>query len=98
MPHIGYEQISVPGPAVIVASAVLTIPGNATSAWVQANGAGDINYTLDGSSNPGASRGLVLRNTADPLEILIQDLKNMRFCSSGPATNLNVSYVCGRDI
>lgn len=97
MAYLSYEQIDCSSPAVQDADA-LTIPASATHAELQAQAEGDINYTMDGTTQPGASSGMVLRSTDSPKTFLIEDLRNIRFVKSGAATKLNVHYFGGRDI
>lgn len=96
MAYISYEQIAVLG--VVLTVSALTIPANATSAEIQAQDDGDVNYTLDGTSNPGASSGMILQAGNTPKEILIDDLRNIRFVKSAANTFLNVHYFAGRSV
>lgn len=97
MAYIGYQQVSCPT-ALVQTSSALTIPARATSAEIQAQDDGDINYTMDGATQPGSSRGMILKAGAAPKEVLISDLRNIRFVKDDAATYLNVHYISGRDV
>lgn len=89
---IGYEQIDCNDSVVQAAADVLTIPEGAVFAEIQAQREGDINYTMDGTTSPGSSRGMILRSTGSPILILIENLKNMQFVKNDEVTKLNVQY------
>jgi len=95
MVHIGYEQIEVTN-AVQTANA-LTIPANATHCRLQAQD-GNVNYTMDGVSDPSASAGMILHAGLKPEEFEITDLRNIRFTKDAGAPKLNISYLAGRDV
>ena len=91
MPCLGYEQIHCLDPTVQDASD-LTIPSGTYHAELQATIDGDINYTLDGSTVPGASSGMVFPANGIPKQVNITDLKNIKFVKSGAGTHLNIHY------
>ena len=77
MAYLLYEQITV-DPNTVMTIADLNPPTQATSAELQADNA-NINYTMDGSTDPEASSGMVLLTTEPPREFLIEDIQNIRF-------------------
>lgn len=97
MIHIGYEQFDLAAAGTYSASAVLTIPGKATHCQIQSQD-GDVNYTMDGTTEPSASAGMVLHGGLAPETFQISDLKRMKFAKSGGNPKLNVTYLAGRDI
>ena len=96
--YLGYQQIALTGAPVVKTAALLTIPGSASGAMLQANSSGDINYTMDDATQPGSSTGMVLKADASPEEFLIEDVARIRFVQSGADTALNVHFFGGRDI
>ena len=94
MPHIGYQEVELDNNNVKTA-AEFTIPDGATFALLQAAPEGDVNITLDGTTSPGQSSGLILRTTMAPFQVLIEDFRNIKFArsSSGAQTGLHVSFV-----
>ncbi len=97
MAYVLYEQVEC-SDVVVRTVADLNVPGAATHAELQAQGDGDINYTMDGVTVPNPSIGMVLRATAPPKLFLIEDVNNIRFVRSAAGTHLNVHYSGGRNI
>lgn len=76
----------------------LSVPYNATSALLQA-ATNNVRYTMDGSTNPTVSSGMLLLTTEDATEFLIEDIKNIRFIRDGGTDgSLNIHYYAGRDV
>lgn len=93
---LSYEQVASSG--VVKTVSDLTIPANATQAELQAD-TQDIRYTMDGSTNPTSTLGMLLVTTHHPKLFLISDVKRIRFIQgSGGAGNLNLHYVAGRNV
>lgn len=93
---IGFEQVAVSTSVLDVND--LTIPANATSALLQAD-TSSIRFTMDGSTNPSTTSGMLLINGAQPKEFLINDIRNIKFRRDGSTDgNLNVHYAAGRDV
>jgi len=61
---------------------------------------GPIRYTMDGSTTPTQTYGMVLLETSiTPMLVSIADLKNMQFCrGSGSNATLHLHYTGGRAI
>lgn len=76
-----FEQVAIS--SVVKTSADLTIPATATRAHLQASSAGSIRYTMDGATVPSTTSGMLLRSTSDPLDFLIEDVKNIKFVRDG---------------
>jgi len=93
---LSYQQADCTLPAVQTASA-FDIPKNASGVMLQAQGNGDVNYTMDGTQ-PGASSGMILQAGLAPEEFLIEDFLRIRFVKSDDVTKLNAHFFGGRDI
>ena len=94
--YLGYNQIQVAGE--VLTESDLTIPGRATGAVLQAE-TGSIRYTMDNSTVPNNTKGMLLVPTLPPEEFLIDDVRRIKFVRNG-TTNavLNIHYFGGRDI
>lgn len=94
---IGFEQIAVTDSTTLHLASELTIPAQATAAQIQA-GAGDVHYTLDGTA-PTATSGMVLETGNNPMEFLIEDIRNIQFigASGAASSHLKVNYFAGRE-
>lgn len=95
MAYIGFEQEAVGASVETVAQ--LSPPAEATHCELQAD-TDNVRYTMDGSTDPTASSGMLLLTTSDPKLFLIADLKNIRFIQAGAGAMLNVHYIAGRDV
>lgn len=93
MPYILYEQVLLDDATVRTVADL--DPPEATHAELQAQSDGDINYTMDGLTDPNASIGMVLRATDPPKTFLIDDVRRIRFLKSAADTHLNVHYFTG---
>lgn len=89
MAYIGFEQVTVTNNVRDVNN--LT-PGAATQVELQADTA-HIRYTMDGSTNPTESSGMLLLTTAEPKLFGITDLKNIKFIRNSGSPLLNVHYL-----
>lgn len=93
---IGYERITVS--AAVLTASNLTIPARAQWAELQAE-TNDVRYTMDGSTDPTTTSGMVLPAGAAPKLFLIEDVRRIRFIRSGASDSvLNVHYGTGRDV
>lgn len=96
MAFVGYEQVAVSDTVLDVDD--LTIPAKTQWAALQADTAG-VRYTLDGTTAPTTSSGMVLLTTSDPIDIPIDDLRKIKFIRSGGSdAKLNIHYAAGRDV
>ena len=76
----------------------LTVPAKATSALLQAD-TNHVRYTMDDSTDPTSTSGMLLLTTEDFTEFLIEDIKRIRFTRDASTdSNLNIHYVAGRDV
>ena len=80
MAYLSFEQVAVSNSVLTETS--FTIPAKATHVELQASVAG-VAYTMDGSTDPTVSAGMVLLVTEPPKAFLVQDLKNMKFIRFG---------------
>ena len=94
MAFLSYEQVVVDGTVKDIDD--LTIPATANGAMLQAEQAGDVNYTMDGSTSPSATLGMALVVGNDPEQFLVEDIRNIKFTQSSVATLLNIHYFGGR--
>lgn len=93
---IGFEQVAV-STSVLTATA-LTIPAKALGAELQADTA-DVRYTMDNTTAPTTTSGMILLTTEAPRQFSIDDLKRIKFIRSGGAdAKLNIHYFAGRDV
>jgi len=95
---VGYEQIAVSNTVLTVAA--LTIPPGAAYAELQAGPAGGVRYTMDNTTNPTQTFGMVLSGSAllniITKEFIIEDIRRIRFIRDGAVdTLLNIHYSGG---
>ena len=86
--------------AIVQMKSVLALnpPDNATHVEIQAD-TQNVRYTMDGSSQPTLTHGMIFVANADPKLFLIEDLRRIRFTRAGGADGaLNFHYLAGRDI
>lgn len=96
MAFVGYEQEASSGSVKSVSD--LAPPANATHCELQAD-TNNIRYTMDGSTDPTTTVGMLLVTTHKPKQFLIADLRSIRFIQvAAGAGNLNVHYFSGRDV
>ena len=96
MAYLSYEQISVSN--AVLDSDDLTIPNNAQRAELQSD-THNVRYTMDGSTDPTTSSGMLFLTTSDPKDFPIKDVYNIRFIRDGGSDcKLNVHYSAGRDV
>jgi hypothetical protein len=89
MKCLGYERITVD--VTVKTASNLAIPADTTVAEIQAEG-DNIHYTLDGTSVPGSSSGMLLPANGEPKEIQIENLLNIKFTQDAGSPFLNVHY------
>ncbi len=83
---------------VLQATVVFNIPQNVTYAEVQADTQA-VRYTMDDSTQPTSTLGMLFLVTEPPRLFLIEDFKKMRFTQgAGGAGALNVTYIRGRNV
>lgn len=90
MAYVGFEQVVVTNNVRDVNN--FTVPGAATQVELQADTA-HIRYTMDGSTNPTQSSGMLLLITAEPKLFGIADLRNIKFINDSGSPLLNVHYL-----
>ncbi len=96
MAFLNYQQVAAT--AVVKTVAALTIPSNTTKVELQANG-NPVNYTMDDTTDPTQTVGMVLTLYTKPETFLIRDLRRIRFVSgAGADATLNLHYFTGRDL
>lgn len=96
MAYLSYEQLAVSNS--VLNSSSLTIPAKATQAELQAD-SNHVRYTMDGTTNPTTTSGMLLLTTSDPKLFLIQDVRNIRVIRDGAVdAKLNVHYLAGRNV
>ncbi len=94
---IGYEQ-QVSDVATVKSRGNLTIPANATGAEIQAD-TNSIRYTMDNSTDPTSTVGMVFVAGDSPKFFMIDDVIRLRFIAgSGGIGNLNIHYSNGRNV
>lgn len=93
--YVGFEQV-VAG-AAVKTRVDLNIPANATGCMLRAT-TGNILYTCDEATDPTATVGMPLLTTDLPFEMLIEDLRRIRFRKSGAGADctLHIHYFGGR--
>jgi hypothetical protein len=93
---ISFEQVSAT--ATVKTAADLTIPANATSVELQASSQ-NVSYTMDNTTTPTQTAGMMLLTTAEPKMFGIDDLRRIKFVrGAGSDGNLNIHYAAGRDV
>lgn len=96
MAYLSYEQVAVSNAVKDVDD--LTLPAEATHAELQAD-TNAIRYTMDGTTDPTTSTGMLLLTTSDPKLFLLEDVKNIKVIRNGASDGkLNIHYCAGRDI
>jgi len=94
--YLSYQQVSVADSVLTVTS--FTIPAKATHAALQAD-VGAIRYTMDDTTSPSTSAGMLFKLTDLPKEFLIEDVRRIKIIRDGTTSaKLNVHYFAGRDI
>lgn len=94
--YLGFEQVAATNAVKTVSD--LTIPASVTMAELQASGQ-DVRYTMDNTTNPTQTSGMVLLTTSEPKLFLVQDIRRIQFIrGAGIDGNLNIHYAAGRDI
>jgi len=96
MAFLLYEQAVANNTVKTVAD--LNRPANATGARIQAS-PHDVHYTMDGTTDPSITSGMVLQEGLPPEEFLIEDMIKIRFVQGLAGTcELNVHWFAGRDV
>ena len=94
--YLGFEQEAAT--AVVKTVADLTVPANATGVEIQAD-TQDVRYTMDDTTNPTQTLGMIFLVTDGPKPFLIDDLLRIRFIrGAGADGNLNFHHFAGRDV
>lgn len=70
-----------------------SVPAEATHVELQAQDTADVNYTMDNATNPGASRGMILRSTDPPKLFAIADFNRIKFCAEAGTTSLKAHFI-----
>lgn len=90
---IGFEQIAVSSTVLDVDD--LTIPSGAVAAELQASG-NHVRYTMDNSTAPSVSSGMMFLTGSDPKIFGIEAVKRMKFIRDGGTdAKLNIHYMNG---
>lgn len=90
MAFLSYEEIAATD--TIKALAALSVPVTATHAQLQSS-TQDVRYTMDDTTNPAQTSGMILKTGLAPETFLIEDLRNIRFVrGSGSNGILNIHY------
>jgi len=96
MAYLSYEQIAVSN--AVLDEDDLTIPAKATLAELQSD-TSHVRYTMDGTTDPTTTSGMLLLTTSDPKLFLIGDVYNIRFIRNGAVDGkLNIHYIAGRNV
>lgn len=94
--YLSYQQAVVDTFHKTVAD--LTVPAKATHVELQAD-TQHVRYTMDDSTVPTISSGMLLLTTEPPKLFLIEDLRRIKFISAAVTNGkLNCHYLGGRDI
>lgn len=89
---IGYEKVATTSAPKDVSD--LSPPNGATFAIIQAE-TQPIRFRLDGGA-PDTTTGMILLTATQGMELLIEDLKRIQFCSSGGGDGtLHIHYAKG---
>lgn len=76
----------------------LVIPAKATHAEIQADTQA-VRYTMDNTTVPTSTLGMLLLTTEPPKLFLIEDVRRIQFIQgAGGAGAINIHYLAGRDI
>lgn len=93
MSYLSYERVAATDD--VKDADDLTIPNTATHAELQAD-TQDVRYTMDDSSDPDQSSGMILIVGLEAKAFLIDDVRNIRFHrGAGSNGNLNLHYFTG---
>jgi len=93
---LSFQQVAATSS--VKTQSALTIPGGATHAELQAC-TQNVRYTMDNTTDPTQTSGMVLITTESPKLFLIEDVKRIRFVrGAGSDGNLNIHYVGGRNV
>lgn len=95
---LGYQQFDVLSEVRTYAN--LTVPSKHLGGVMLQAETGNVRYTMDDTTDPTNSTGMLLIAGNPPEQFLMDDLKRIRFIrSAGSATaKLNIHYFGGRDI
>jgi hypothetical protein len=96
--YLSAEQVAVTNSAKDVSD--LTIPGNATHAELQATTSSvPVRYTMDDSTTPTVSVGMLLLAEGEPKTFLVEDIRRIKFIrGAGSDGTLDIHYFGGRDV
>lgn len=86
----GFQTI---GDVALGSAGPLTVPVGTERAWLQCSG-GNVRYTLDGSTTPTASVGMIIVNGAhQPVEIAVTaGLRDMKVIKESGTVILQITY------
>lgn len=94
--YLSFQQVTADG--TVKTSSALTVPAKATHAELQASSQ-DVRYTMDGTTAPSSSSGMVFSTSHEPKQFLIEDVRNLKFTrGSGSDGQLGIHYFAGRDV
>lgn len=89
--YLSYQRVATS--ATVMDIDQLTVPAEATHAELQADTEA-VRYTLDGETDPGNNRGMILPAGGEPKLFPVEDLQNIRFCGDADVGGaLNVHYI-----
>ncbi len=95
MAYVGFEQVAA---GLIKTVAELTIPANANGAEIQVD-TQDVRYTMDGTTEPTASSGMLFLTTEPPKYFDITELRSIKFIQVAAGVgNLNIHYHSAADV
>lgn len=91
--YSGFQQIAVSSSVLDVDD--LTIPAGAVAAELQAS-ENHVRYTMDNSTAPSVSSGMLFLSSSDPKIFGIDSIKRMKFIRDGSTdSKLNIHYMNG---
>lgn len=99
MAYLAYEQVTVGSTVKDADDLVSASKNSSVLAELQADGQ-HIRYTMDDSTNPTSTLGMLLLTTDPPKLFTMEDVRRIRFTTGAAdgvsAARLNVHYVHGR--
>lgn len=94
--YLSFQQVSVSSSVLTVSS--FTVPANATHVSLQAD-TQPVRYTMDNTTTPTASLGMILLVGLAPETFSVEDLRRIKVIrGAGSDAKLNVHYFAGRDV
>lgn len=89
--YLHYQQVDCT--LVVQTASSFSVPAEATHVELQAIDTADVNYTMDNTTDPGASRGMILRATDPPKLFEIADFKRIKFCAEAGTASLHAHFI-----